>query len=180
MADIKDAIDFWMSDRAGDCSTFLDSLGVEEQKALKCCAHLILGVDSAVDKTFKFFEQKIGRHRLLDLSAGDRAFSGGNSIHTLGLIALAKLLSPSHASQSVSLYNEFKQWLLHNRYIATKFKGFISNRFGRIAELSKEFHNNQSLIKQFFEDVVDENANKLVLAVATYIQNDWFAMCCKL
>ena len=69
--DIKEAIDFWMSDRAGDCSTFLDSLGIEEENALKCSAHLILGVDHAIEKVLKSFEQKIGMHKLLDIIAGD-------------------------------------------------------------------------------------------------------------
>lgn len=31
-------IDFWMTDRAGDCGTFLEEL----EKVLKCCAHVIL------------------------------------------------------------------------------------------------------------------------------------------
>ena len=57
---------------------------------------------------------------------------------------------------------------------------FFANRFGRIAELSREYTNNHALIKRFFEEVVDENANKLVLAVSTYINNEWFALCCKL
>ena len=132
-----------MSDRAGDCRTFLDSLEVEEAKALKCCAHIVLGIDSSVDKVFKTNESKIGVHRLLELGAGEKAFSGGNSIHMLGLLATSKLLSPSHASQSVSLYNDFKQWLKNNGIDESVFKGFVANRIGRIAELSREFTNTQ-------------------------------------
>ena len=119
--DIKNAIDFWMSDRAGDCTTFLKSLNVEDEKVLKCCAHMILCADHAIEKTFKQLEQKIGVHKLLDTSAGDRAFTGGSSVHTLGLIAISKLLSPSHASHTVSLYNEFKQWLENNNEDPAKF-----------------------------------------------------------
>ena len=63
------------------------------------------------------------------------------------------------------------------RHINTAFKGFVSNRFGRIAELSKMFILHKDSIKSFFEEVVDANSNNLVLAVSTYIQNDWFIQC---
>ena len=175
--DIKTAIDFWMSDRAGDCATFLESLDVENEKVLKCCAHLILGVDHACDKVFKSTEQKIGVQKLLNLSAGDKAFSSGSSIHTLGQIAIAKLLSPSHASHSVSLFNEYKQWMDSKGMDHHGFRGFVANRFGRIAENAKEFNCHKECIMQFFYQVVDSNANKLVLAVSTYIQNEWFSIC---
>ena len=92
----------------------------------------------------------------------------------------AILLSPSHASHSVSMYNDFMQYLENNNEDPVKFKGFQANRFGRTAELSREFVKHQKQILQFFEDVVDENSNKLVLAVSTYIQNDWFSLCTKL
>lgn len=78
-------------------------------KRLKCCDHMILGVDNAIDKVLKNIEQMIGVHKLLQLSAGEKAFnSPASSIHTLGLIALAKLLSPSHAAHSISLYNDLQ------------------------------------------------------------------------
>ena len=175
--EIKSHIDVWMSDRAGDCFTFLDSLDVNDNKALKCCAHLILCINHGAENVFKQVENQIGVHKLLNISAGDRAFSGGSSVHTLGLIAIAKLFSPSHASHSVSLYNEFKQWLQNHDQGRVKFDGFVSNRFGRIAELSREFVKHREKIIQFFEDVVDENSNKLVLAVAEYIRNEWFLVC---
>ena len=60
---------------------------------------------------------------------------------------------------------------------SSNFKGFVSNRFGRIAELSKIHINQKGYIQKFFEEVVDINSNNLVLAVATYIQNDWFTQC---
>ena len=41
-----------MSDRAGDCATSLEHLDVTDDKSLKCSAHLILGVDHAIDKVF--------------------------------------------------------------------------------------------------------------------------------
>ncbi|ESO93018.1 hypothetical protein LOTGIDRAFT_162042 [Lottia gigantea] len=51
--DIKQHIDFWMTDRAADCSKMLECMEVQSDKILKCCAHVILGVDSAIDKVFR-------------------------------------------------------------------------------------------------------------------------------
>ena len=49
--------------------------------------------------------------------------------------------------------------------------------FGRIAELSRQFVQHREKIIQFFEDIVGENSNKLVLAVAEYIRYEWFLVC---
>ena len=139
---------------------------------LKCSAHIILGIDNAIDKVYRNFEQKIGVQKLLDVTGGEKIFiSPSNSIHTLGLIAIAKLLSPSHAQHSVSLYTDFKYWLSENNLECHKFKGFVANRFGRIAELAKEYLSWRKSIQDFFNAVVDINSNKLVLAVSTFIQN---------
>ena len=62
----------------------------------------------------------------------------------------------------------------------SNFKGFVSNRFGRIAELSQIHIIHKDHIKKFFDDVVDINSNNLVLAVSTFIQNDWFTQCSEL
>jgi hypothetical protein len=176
--ELKGSIDFWITDRAGDCATMLQNLGVEDEKILKCCAHLILGIDHACDKVFKETEQKIGVQKLLELSAGQQAFlSPSTSIHTLGQIAIAKLLSPSHANHSVSLFNEYKEWMEMHNISHDGFKGFCANRFGRIAEIAKEFTARRQSIIDFFDAVVDINSNRLVLAVSTYIQNDWFVLC---
>ena len=51
---------------------------------------------------------------------------------------------------------------------------FIANRFGRVAELAKEFLKRRETIMAFFDAVVDENVNKLVLAVSTFVANEWF------
>ena len=59
------------------------------------------------------------------------------------------------------------------------FHGFTANRFGRIAETSKEFMARKESILQFFEECVNANSNKLALAVSTYIQNEWFEICCR-
>ncbi len=176
--EIKSEIDFWMTDRAGDCEVLLQNLGVDPHRILKCCAHIILGVDHAIDKVFKNTEQKIGVHQLLQVSAGEKIFSSpGSSIHTLGLIAIAKLLSPSHAQHSVSLYNDFKSWMVDNGHQCDGFKGFVANRFGRIAELAQGYLTYREPIQAFFNAVVDVNSNKLVLAVSTFIQNEWFTCC---
>lgn len=49
------------------------------------------------------------------------------------------------------------------------FTGFISNQFGRIAELTKEFLKRQESIMAFLVAVVDENANKVAFAVSTFV-----------
>ena len=61
-----------MTDRAGDCATLFRSLGVTEEKILKCTAHIILGADHAADKVFKNTEQKIGFQKLLNVTAGEK------------------------------------------------------------------------------------------------------------
>lgn len=175
--EIKEQVDFWMSDRAGDCSTLLQHLGIDDSKILKCCGHVILGVDHAIDKVFRNTEQKIGVQNLLQVSAGEKVFSSpSSSIHTLALIAIAKLLSSSHAAHSVSLYNDYTNWMTINGN-EHGFNGFVANRFGRIAELAKQFLKRRKSIIDFFDGIVDENSNKLVLAVATFIQCEWFVCC---
>ena len=99
--EIKNEVDFWMSDRAGDNETFRESMAIPESENLKCCAHITLGVDNACDKVFRGAEQRIGVHNLISVKVGEKAFtSSGSSIHTLGEIAISKLLSPSHVAQS--------------------------------------------------------------------------------
>jgi len=62
--EVKESIDFWMTDRAGDWNVMLDQLGVKEEKKLKCTAHVILGADNATDKVFQDVEQSIGVEKL--------------------------------------------------------------------------------------------------------------------
>ena len=59
-------------------------------------------------------------------------------------------------------------------------KGFSSNRFGRMGNLSTYFLEHSDLLRQFFDEMVDENQNKLVLVVSTYIRSDWFMLSCKI
>ena len=58
----------------------------------------------------------------------------------------------------------------------SEFKGFCANRFGWIADIAQEFIARRESIIDFFDAIIDKNANKLVMAVGTYIQNDWFIM----
>ena len=37
---IKSTIDFWMFDRAGDCASLLENLGITKENILKCSAHI--------------------------------------------------------------------------------------------------------------------------------------------
>ena len=111
---------------------------------------------------------------LVDTRVGEKILaSPASSVHTLALIAIAKLLSPSHTSHSISLYSEYKQWFQAQYSVRSQgqFKEFQANRFGRIAEISKEFLQNQESIMAFFETVIDENSNKLVLAASIHIQD---------
>ena len=170
-----------MSDRAGDNETFRESVANPESKILECCAHITLGVDNTCDKVFREAEQRIGVHNLKSVKVGEKAFtSSGSSIHTLGEIAISKLLSPSHAAHSVSLYSEFVQWMEQEDIERQGFKGFTANRFGRIAQIANQFLKMKDQVLKFFDSVVDINSNKLVLAVSVYIQSDWFSLCCEL
>ena len=59
------------------------------------------------------------------------------------------------------------------------FKGFKSNRFGCIAQTDKDFMAMKESVCNFFESCVDINSNKLVLAVSTYLESEWFHLCCE-
>ena len=189
--ELLDMFDFWMNDRAGDSDASLDELGISPEKRLKCNAHILLCIDQALDKVFKDLETTFGVQKLIGLGAS-YVFSGGaNSIWYLGLIAFAKLLSPSHAQQSISLFSLYKEFLtrdsdslsstsnLAKNLLKAGFTTFSSNRFGRLPELSSTFSAHVPLLKNFFANSVDENANKLVLACSAYLDSEWFHLCCQ-
>ena len=102
--DMKGFIDFFMNDRSGDGNIMLDELEIEEDKRLKCNAHIILATDVAVDKVFRNTEVLLGISKLISECAGHVFSSPKNYIWYLGLTALAKLLSPSHNTESISLH----------------------------------------------------------------------------
>ena len=137
----------------------------------------MLAIDVALDKVFRNVETVVGVANLV--GSGASHVFGSPSVWFLGLIAVAKLLSPSHNSETISLYTEYTKYLQSlDNALKNEFKGFISNRFGRIGELSHAIQNDIVHIRTFFEELVDENANKLVLAVYNYIQSEWFLTCC--
>ena len=133
----------------------------------------------------------IGLSTLIGRGAEHVFNSPKNSIWYLGLIAIAKLLSPSHSKGSISLYMDYKQILKNNietgkdmmetsrAVLGSNFKGVESNRFGRIGELSEVVTVHHVLIDGFFEEQIDENQNKLVLAVGNFLQSEWFLFCSK-
>ena len=76
----------------------MEELKIEIKKILKCSTHPILEIDESIIKIFLEVESKIGRGKLIGQGAGNKAFQCKSSIITLGLIAIAKCLSPSHAA----------------------------------------------------------------------------------
>ena len=109
--EILSLLDFFMTDRAGDADAMLDKLDIDAKKRLKCNAHVLLAVDVALDKVFRDVETRVGVANLIGKGASHVFSSPKNSIWYLGLIAVAKLLSPSHSVESISLYNDYTKFL---------------------------------------------------------------------
>ena len=187
--EMKSMINFFMNDRAGDGDKMLDVLGISEEKRLKCNAHILLAIDNAIDKVLKDTETIVGPSNLIAEGAS-HVFNGPkNSIWYLGLIAIAKLLLPSHNVESISLHKEYKEFLkadsesnsetsdLSKELLKNGFNGFVSNRFGRLGELSAAVVTHAPLMDKFFDNQVDEHSNKLVLAVSCFKESDWFLLC---
>ena len=181
--DMKDMVDYFMNDRSGDGDIMLDEIGVDKDKRLKCSAHVILTVEVAQDKVFKDIETVVGVSSLISEGAAHCFNAPKNSVWYLGLIALAKLFSPSHSKESISLYKDYSNFLKKEEFSTIDqlkgFKGFQSNRFGRIGEISNTMVKHKPIIDKFFESQVDEHSNKLVLAVSCYKDSAWFLLCCE-
>ena len=172
--DMLNFVNFFMTDRAGDATTMLDSLGVIEEKQLKCNAHIILCVDVAIDKVYKDAETLMGASSLISQNASHVFSSPKSSIWILVLIAFSKLLSPSHTKETISLYCDYKRFLtedsesgsetseISSQMLKAGFDGFQSNRFGRTGEISESVIKHQVLIRKYFDKAVDEHANRLV------------------
>ena len=102
------------------------------------------------------------------------------------------MLSPTYKKESISLYIDYIVFLKSkiekcNDYkekskilLKDGFKGFVSNRFRSIGELSALFIYHHGMIDVFFEKLVDIHAYKLVLATSSYQKSKWFIMCCKI
>ena len=149
--EIKESVNFFVTDRASDCSTKLHHLDVDKSKSLKCSAHLILGVDYACEQLFMKAGQMIDVQKLIPIAAGEKVFKSGSSFYTLDLIGIAKLLSLSHAAHSISPNHEYIQWMDAEGIEHTGFKGFVTTRFGRIEEIAKEFLARKESIMNFFD-----------------------------
>ena len=54
--DLKANIDCWMSDRGSELNTLFEKLGIKESKRLKCSAHIILGIDDAINKEHRTYD----------------------------------------------------------------------------------------------------------------------------
>lgn len=87
---------------------------------------------------------------------------------------MTKLLSPSHNNHAVSLHSEFCRWCEVYGKELDSFNGFRSNRIGRIADLANQLLKLKDIVMEFFDSVIDETTNKLVLAVYTFINNNWY------
>ena len=146
---------------------------------LKCCGHTILGVDEAIGSVLSEVENIIGHDKLIDKNISSGSFQSKGSITTRGLIALAIALSSSHAALSYTLYSKYKQWCEENNLEANEFLAFRSNQFGRISRLASSFLEQRKDLIQFFDEVIDENSNKLCLALSFCIASDWFATGCR-
>ena len=188
-----DLVDYSMTDRGGDVNSLLDELGVEPSKRMNCNAHVLLCVDSCLNKTLTDFELKVGVHKLLGRGLeSTHVLSSNESVWILGLIAFSKLLSPSSAVDTISLNKLYLKFLfseskdieselspLATELLKTGFKKFVSNRFGRMSSLSKTFIQHKPLLDKFFHDAVDENCNKLWMASYCYLNSTWFYTSCK-
>ena len=191
--EVKQHIDLWMVDRAGDGAVMLQDLEVEEERRVNCNAHVILCESNCLDQVFKETEDKIGREKLISTNAAHCFNSPSSSIWYLGLIALAKYLSPSHAQESVSMHTAYLNFLkadiedkdsdtsdLSAELLKSNFKGFQANRFGRTGMLSETVIKHHQVLLKFFESSVDENQNKLALACYSYLHSEFFMMCCSI
>ena len=150
-----------MGDRADDVTKAFEILGIESGRVLRCSAHISVGADDAINKVFKLFENTVGVQNLITLNAGQTAFINNNSIFTMAIHAISKLLSYSHATLPYSLCVMYKKWRKSLGKQKLDFEDFSSNRFGRTSTLAKRFLQHRDDLIQFFEQCVDENANKL-------------------
>ena len=58
-------------------------------------------------------------------------------------------------------------------------KGIQSNRIGRIA-FHASLYLEHKIDLRFFEETVDENSKKFVLALSDYLSSEWFSTGCKI
>ncbi len=102
--------------------------------------HIILGADVALEKILLAYERKVGVGKLLQINNA-RFNNAGRSQAIFGRsqVALAKLLSPSRAIQSISLYSQFCYYLECKCDKKNPFKGYAFNRFGEVLKQAELF-----------------------------------------
>lgn len=93
-----------MSDSASDNFIVLDNLEVDEERRLKCVARIVFGVDGDFENAFKSFGKDVGGEFLSVRGIAHNVLHGTANIIMLGLIALSKCASPSHAALGHSLF----------------------------------------------------------------------------
>ena len=58
--EIKESLDFRITDQAGHCNIIFQNLGVEKNKRLKCNANVIFGAENVTCKVFHDVEESVG------------------------------------------------------------------------------------------------------------------------
>ena len=148
----------------------------------------LLLLQDAIDSVMRDTEVTVGRDKLISTDAAHVFSSSSSSIPTLALIAISKMVSPSHCQESVSQFTAYKSFLMEKAsggnleaksLLKNGFVGFSSNRFGRRSALASKLLQHLSLLQDFMEQNVDEFQNKLSLANSVYLHNDWVLLCCR-
>ena len=162
-----DLMDYSMTDRGGDVESLLEELGLPKENRMKCNAHILLCIDSSLNKSFKDFEVKVGVENLLGKGLeSTHVLSSSDSVWTLGLIAFSKLLSADNSVDTISLHGLYNKFLIDesengepdNAEIAKKllnkgFKKFVANR--RVVKLLKRVDKTNVDRKHMIIDVQD-------------------------
>ena len=114
---------------------------------LKCCAHILLGIDHAIGKSFSRYRNQDSCAEVTGCICWTKSIPLTIYFdpHT-STDCISKVIFSSYASHSVSLFNEYKTWMDVNNTDHRGFKGFTANQFGRFAEIAREFidRNNRS------------------------------------
>ena len=87
-----------MSGSASDNDIVLDNLGVDEENRLKGTAHIVFGIDDALQNIFKSSGEKVGRKILAVEELGHKVLHRTTSLVMRGSIVLPKCLSLSHVT----------------------------------------------------------------------------------
>ncbi|ESO85476.1 hypothetical protein LOTGIDRAFT_154967 [Lottia gigantea] len=127
--EIKSHIDFWICDRASDCKVLLENLDIALEKTLKCTAHVVLGVDYAIDKVFRNTEQHIDVQNLID--CGKILKSPSSSVSTVGLF-----VQSVYGLSTMNPGCNDRNW--------TGVKGFFQEKLSKLKTLCENFSKNKT------------------------------------